>query len=144
MKTESDIQRSKSAKTAYNIKYRHDNWESFMVRASRTRARKISKEHTITVDDIIIPTKCPYLNVELTRIAGQGNTPTNASLDRIDNTKGYTPDNIQVISILANTMKNKATKEQLITFAKNILKIHPINRGTQLWKPAVHVNKNNH
>lgn len=124
MKTESDLQRSKSAKAAYHIKYRHDNWESFMFIASRTRARKINKEHTITVNDIVIPIKCPYLSIELTRITGQGNIPTNASLDRIDNAKGYIKGNIQIVSRIANVMKSSATEDQLLAFAKGVLAIH--------------------
>lgn len=91
---------------------------------ARTRARNGNIPFEITIEDIIIPTHCKYLNVELTTIRGNGKIDTNASLDRIDSTKGYIPNNIEVISLLANRMKNSATIEQLKTFAKNIDKIY--------------------
>lgn len=43
------------------------------------------------------------------------------SIDRIDATKGYTKDNIQVISKQANAMKWDSTKEELVEFAKGVL-----------------------
>ncbi len=78
------------------------------------------REFTITPADVIIPKYCPYLGIEL----NSGNKDANASLDRIDSTKGYVPGNVQVISLLANQMKNRATKEQLIAFAKGVLAVH--------------------
>jgi hypothetical protein len=48
----------------------------------------------------------------------------NPSLDRIDPNKGYTKDNIQIISVRANAMKSNAQIKDLITFAKGILKEH--------------------
>ena len=125
-------QRYQSNKQSYidrNIEYTRNNWEWYLLQHSKENASKKNLEHTLSINDIVIPNKCPYLTIALTREIGQGQLPTNASIDRINNSKGYTPDNIRIISRLANTMKNKATKEQLITFAKNILKIHPINKG---------------
>lgn len=92
------------------------------------RAKESSKirnrEFDLEVEDIIIPTHCPYLGVELVFNIDEHNSPNYFSIDRIDSSKGYVKGNIQVISHLANSMKNKATKEQLITFSQNILKIY--------------------
>ena len=105
----------------YKIKYVRTNYESYLLKSTKSRAKSDSIEHTISKKDIIIPELCPYLEVPLTRIHGQGQLPTNASVDRIDNSKGYIKSNIQIISKLANRMKNHATEDQLIQFAKSVL-----------------------
>jgi len=61
---------------------------------------------------------------EITRIQGQGRIKTNPSLDRIDPTKGYVPGNVQVISDLANRMKQNASVEELLLFAKGVMNQH--------------------
>ena len=88
-----------------------------------SKARKF--EFNIDVEDIVIPEKCPYLNITLTTSLVDCQKPNYYSIDRIDSKKGYVKDNVQVISRLANTMKNNATIEQLIMFAEGILKTHP-------------------
>lgn len=84
----------------------------------RAAARALAKglEFTLKVSDIVVPEVCPVFGVPMVR-----NTPYAPSLDRIDSTKGYTKDNIQVISNLANTMKSNATNEELRRFADWIL-----------------------
>lgn len=84
--------------------------------------RKLS--FNLSVEDIIIPTHCPYLGVELLTNPNQSNSPNYFSIDRIDSSKGYVKGNIQIISLLANTMKNNATINQLIDFCKGVIRQH--------------------
>ncbi len=91
-------------------------------------AKRKNLEFTITMEDIKIPETCPYMGWPITNLYGCGRVRTNASIDRIDPSKGYTPDNIMIISDFANTMKQNATPEELLLFAEGIKRIH----GTQI------------
>lgn len=82
-------------------------------------------EFTISVEDIVIPERCPYMGVVFIPL----DKKYGYSLDRIDSSKGYTPENIQVISRIANIMKNNATEQELISFAKGVLVVHSKEDG---------------
>ena len=90
------------------------------------RAKERSKEtgcpFNITEEDIILPELCPLLEIPFVYGSSKSKWYT-YSLDKIEPHKGYVKGNIQVITYLANTMKSSASKEELITFAKNILKL---------------------
>lgn len=102
-------------------KDRQKNPLTALFREARTRAKKNNLEFNILITDIIVPSICPILNIHI--IVGKGKATNNSpALDRINNSKGYIKGNVQVISTLANRMKNSATKEQLLEFAKNIEK----------------------
>jgi hypothetical protein len=51
--------------------------------------------------------------------------PANASLDRIDNSKGYTQDNVRFISLMANYARNTFTDSQLFAFCRSVVKRNP-------------------
>ena len=109
----------------YNWKRNRDKTDPRykMVYAARKRAKEKNIECTITIHDLIIPKLCPFLGVPLVNTRPRGSTRRDiVSIDRIDNTKGYTPDNVEVISWLANSMKTNASKEELVCFAKEILR----------------------
>ena len=57
------------------------------------------------------------------------------SVDRIDPEKGYTKENIQVISQLANAMKQNATPEQLLQFAAWVFETYAKDNNANIVHP---------
>jgi hypothetical protein len=104
------------------------NQENRLYYSCRSNAKRKGVLFDLEMKDIIIPEKCIYLGCTLTNTSEQGRVWTNASVDRINSTKGYTKDNIQIISDLANRMKQNATESQLVLFAEGVLKIHVTNK----------------
>lgn len=89
-----------------------------LLKKARERAKTHGREFTLTLTDIVIPSCCPLLNIPLfvgTRQV-KNQSPT---IDRKDSTKGYTPDNIWVISWRANRIKNDSTLEEMKLIVKN-------------------------
>lgn len=86
--------------------------EYMMWMGAKRRAAKQGMDFNITMADIRIPVKCPVLNIPIIKGAG-GDRYNKPTLDRIDNTKGYTKDNIAVISWKANTLKSDLSVDQI-------------------------------
>jgi hypothetical protein len=68
---------------------------------------------------------CPLTGWELilpndTKKAFNTSDPRNASLDRIDPSKGYVRGNVRYICYMANIAKHKFTDEQLIEFCRAV------------------------
>jgi len=100
--------------------------ESKMFQRAKGRAKQKELDFNLTVKDIVIPKHCPILGIELVCKSGtSGGQKNSPALDRINSKRGYTKDNVQVISHLANMMKSHATEEELITFANWIIKNIP-------------------
>ena len=97
---------------------------SILYRIKRSAAKR-GLEFNLDIEDIILSERCPYLDCELTYDVGHVYCPTQATVDRIDSSKGYIKGNIQIISAKANIMKSNATEEELVVFAKNILRLYP-------------------
>lgn len=104
-------------------RYRDKHPERYILKAARDNSKKSGVEFSLQEEDIIIPDVCPVFKVPMlprTRYA--------PSIDRIDSSKGYTKDNIQIISRKANVMKNDATYEELKLFAEWIINVDPSSR----------------
>lgn len=87
-----------------------------LVNASKQRAVKNNIEHSITLEDLkeLYPKdgKCPVFGFDL-EFGDAGFRDASPSVDKIDPTKGYTKDNIQIISWKANRLKTDASIEEL-------------------------------
>ena len=105
-------------KICYNAyKRTHPGYfERKMLQHARNRARINSREFNITIDDISIPSHCPVLGIKL--VHGWDDDESCPTLERIDNNVGYTPDNVMVVSALANRVKSSATWQQIIQVGK--------------------------
>lgn len=92
------------------------------VRRLIVQARKRAKVQNAQMDlkegDLVVPKKCPILGIPLIWEGGQGQQDGSPSIDRIVPEKGYTADNVWIISWRANRIKNNATVEELELIAE--------------------------
>ncbi len=80
--------------------------------SAKRRARDTGCAFTIKHTDIVIPERCPVLDIPL--IKGTGRIIDNSpSLDKLIPELGYVPGNIAVISNRANIIKSNANSEEL-------------------------------
>ena len=92
--------------------------EQVLLYRTRSRAKSMGKDFNLTIDDIKIPTVCPIFETPIV----YGDTDLCASIDRIDNSKGYIKGNIQIISNRANRIKNNASLQELKEIIKHMEK----------------------
>lgn len=85
----------------------------YMLKNVKSRAKKDGIEFSITKNDLEWPTHCPVLGMPLIRNSKKGWADDTYSLDRVDNTKGYIPGNVKIISWRANGLKKDASIEEL-------------------------------
>lgn len=97
--------------------------EMFLYYSAKTRAKKKGLAFSISITDIIIPERCPILGVRIVTGGGKGWHQNSPSLDRVIPSRGYTKNNIAVISHRANRIKSDGTIEELVKIIKYIRKI---------------------
>lgn len=93
--------------------YLNKSIEESLYRNAKRRCKETGLDFTIELSDIPkMPKHCPITGLELRRGEGsiQEYSPT---LDRIDNSKGYIPGNVQIISNRANKRKSDLTLDEI-------------------------------
>jgi hypothetical protein len=101
--------------------HRKDPRKVMLINA-RGRANKNNLPFDINIDDIIIPEKCPLLNIPIF-VSDKSVSSNSPTLDRIVCSKGYVKGNIMVISHKANTAKNSLTLNELEILVKNLKRV---------------------
>jgi hypothetical protein len=107
--------------------WRQRNPKYFLHHSAKRRADGKGMEFNLSLDDIPdIPATCPIALIPIfARNDGKrGPCDNSPTLDRVDSSKGYTPDNIRVISFRANRWKSEMSIEQierLLAYAKGDL-----------------------
>ena len=87
------------------------DYKLHMLRRAKARARRRNIFFDLKLEDIQIGTHCPILDIEYG--VGSERWYNSPSLDRIDNNRGYEPDNVIVVCMMANSVKNQATPDQI-------------------------------
>ena len=103
----------KKCSNEYGKLKRETSRENYLLIRARHRAKKKGLEFSITKEDIRIPEKCPVFNIPFEKAGMKA-----PSIDRIDSSKGYTKENIQIISVRANVVKWNTTLEELKQLVK--------------------------
>jgi len=93
-----------------------------LIKAARKRAKVKGLVCDLRTKDIDVSTHCPILGIKFE--IGRKVWYNSPSLDRIDNTKGYTKDNVIVVSLMANSIKNQATPDQIRQVAEFYEKLY--------------------
>lgn len=127
---------NKKEKTNRKAKQVGDNQHlSDMNQSARERAKKHNVPFNLRVKDLreIMTDKCPILGIkfELNKKGqawgkgkGKNNWQNSPSLDRIIPEKGYVKDNIIIVSLMANSIKNQATPDQIIQVGEFYKKLY--------------------
>ena len=123
--------------------YKETSTELKMYRAAKARAAQKGLEFTLSIEDVVIPEYCPVLGIKLSPSVGAGriscrNFGASPSIDRIDNSKGYTPDNIQVISNRANQLKSDGSLDEFERIAQ-YMKAHLVDSSQSNTNAAAEV-----
>ncbi len=119
-------ERNSYTKTYYRAR-RMNNLEADILTRCRYRAKKHGIPFDLTIEDIIIPERCPVLGIPLDRggVGTKGGRPNSPSLDRMRPAGGYVKANVRVISNRANTLKCDATIAELEAVLADLHRLNP-------------------
>lgn len=97
----------------YDVERRLKDPIGSLLRGANKRAKLKGIEFSITKEDLgVHPIWCPVLGIELQYSQIGRQQANSASLDRYDNTKGYIPGNVNIISLRANELKRDGSLQE--------------------------------
>lgn len=127
--TETQLMQAKADHLVLVKKYMTENPLKSMYTDSKAKAKRRGISFDLSYEEFLSLTEsathCPIFDCELvysliTNTGKRIKNPCRASLDRKDNTKGYSIDNCWIISWKANAMKNKHTTSELAQLVQGL------------------------
>lgn len=99
---------------------RRENPEITLYRLAKVRARTKGLPFNLEPSDIVIPKKCPALDIELVWGCARRQIDCSPTVDRKVPALGYVKGNVAVISWRANRLKSDATLDELRAILKYV------------------------
>ena len=86
-----------------------------LIRDAKYRAKRDGLKWDLDYNYLVeaLPTKCPVLQIPWEWEAVEGGNPNKPSIDRVDSSKGYTKDNVVIVSWRVNDLKADASLKEL-------------------------------
>jgi hypothetical protein len=105
---------------------REESRIGLMVKLIKSGAKKRNISFSISKSDIALLAtaqqwRCRQTGVALDLTPGFGRSPLAPSIDRIDSSRGYEPDNIQLVCMIYNLCKNEYSDDDVLAFARSLV-----------------------
>lgn len=96
------------------------------LKGTRRRSKEKNIYNDLTLDYLMYlwekqSGKCALTGMQMTYKFYEGRVNSNLSVDRIDSAKGYSKDNVQLVCMVANQMKNDLTMSEFIELCEAVL-----------------------
>lgn len=83
-----------------------ENRKTDILHRVKSQAKMKGIEFNLKVEDLVWNEFCPIFGTKLEYFAVGGRKYNSVSLDRVDPSKGYIPNNVEIISVRANSVKS--------------------------------------
>lgn len=98
------------------------------LKGTRRRSKEKNMYNDLTLDYLMYlwekqDGKCALTGIQMTYKFYEGRVNTNLSVDRIDSTKGYSKDNVQLVCMAANQMKNDLSMSEFLELCGAVLSL---------------------
>lgn len=96
------------------------------LKGTKRRSKEKNIYNDLTIDFLMYlwekqDGKCALTGIPMTYKFYEGRVNTNLSVDRIDSTKGYSKENVQLVCMAANQMKNDLSMEEFLEMCEAVL-----------------------
>ena len=104
--------------------YTRNNYEARLLATIKSKCKKNNISFDLELSDIVIPKNCPKTGIPLVVHTERGKFYDTPSVDRVDPSKGYTKNNIQIVSLWYNIAKLNWNEDLFLQMCKRVVEHH--------------------